>query len=78
LTPNLLFLGHSGRQQAGEPPVLRAFDKATGAVVHETELPVRPSGTPMTYMAEGRQFIVMAYGAGDEAGLIGLALSAEP
>ena len=32
----------------------------------------------MTYMAEGRQFIVMAYGSGDEAGLMGLALPASP
>ena len=78
LTPNLLFLGHGGRRQTGEPPVLRAFDKATGGVVHETELPVAPSGTPMTYMAEGRQFIVMAYGSGEESGLIGLALPTIP
>ena len=76
LTPNLLFLGASGG--GGRPPVLRAFDKATGAVVHATELPVRPSGTPMTYMAEGRQFIVMAYGSGEESGLIGLALPQSP
>ena len=44
---------------------------AGSAVVHVTELPVTPSGTPMTYMAEGRQFIVMAYGSGEESGLIG-------
>ncbi len=78
LTPNLLFLGHSGRRSTGEPPVLRAFDKGTGEVVHVTELPETPSGTPMTYMAEGRQFIVMAYGAGKESGLIGLALPNGP
>jgi quinoprotein glucose dehydrogenase len=78
LTPNLLFLGHGGRRATGEPPVLRAFDKRTGAIVHETELPAVPSGTPMTYMAEGRQFIVMAYGAGEESGLMALALPASP
>jgi quinoprotein glucose dehydrogenase len=78
LTPNLLFLGHSGRRATGEPPVLRAFDKRNGTVVNETELPVTPSGTPMTYMAEGRQFIVMAYGSGEEAGLIALALATNP
>ena len=78
LTPNLLFLGASGGRAAGAPPVLRAFDKATGVVLHATELPVRPTGTPMTYMAEGRQFIVMAYGSGAESGLIGLALPARP
>jgi hypothetical protein len=32
----------------------------------------------MTYMAEGRQFIVMAYGSGEEAGLIALALATNP
>ena len=47
-------------------------------MVHATELPVTPSGTPMTYMAEGRQFIVMAYGSGEEAGLIALALPTSP
>ena len=73
LTKNLLFLGHGGRRGGGQPPVLRAFDKRTGTVVHATELPVTPSGTPMTYMAEGRQFIVMAYGSGEESGLIALA-----
>ena len=78
LTPNLLFLGHSGGRGTGEPPALRAFDKGTGEVVHSIELPVTPSGTPMTYMAEGRQFIVMAYGTGEESGLIGLALPTSP
>ena len=77
-TRNLLFLGHGGSRTAGQPPVLRAFDKETGVVVHATELPVTPSGTPMTYMAEGRQFIVMAYGSGQESGLIGLALPTAP
>ena len=78
LTPNLLFLGHGGGRGTGEPPVLRAFDKGNGTVVYETELPVTPSGTPMTYMAEGRQFIVMAYGAGKESGLMALALPTSP
>jgi hypothetical protein len=32
----------------------------------------------MTYMAEGRQFIVMAYGSGEESGLIALALPTSP
>jgi quinoprotein glucose dehydrogenase len=78
LTPSLLFLGHRGGRGSGEPPVLRAFDKKTGEVVHAIQLPATPSGTPMTYMAEGRQFIVMAYGAGEEAGLMALALPTSP
>jgi quinoprotein glucose dehydrogenase len=40
----------------------RAFDKATGAVLWETELPAGTTGAPMTYMFEGKQFIVVAIG----------------
>jgi quinoprotein glucose dehydrogenase len=45
----------------------RAFDKATGAVVWEIELPAGTTGAPMTYMFEGKQFIVVAIGGVDEA-----------
>ncbi len=40
-----------------------AYDKATGAVVHELELPANTCGNPMTYMVNGKQFIVVAVGA---------------
>jgi quinoprotein glucose dehydrogenase len=40
--------------------MFRAFDKATGAVVWETELPAGTTGAPITYMHDGRQFIVVA------------------
>jgi quinoprotein glucose dehydrogenase len=40
--------------------VLRAFDKATGKVVAEIILPAIPSGTPMTFMVNGKQLIVFA------------------
>ena len=55
-------------------PFLLAFDKATGATVHAVELDVAPTGTPMTYMQDGRQLIVLAYGTVNDAGLIALAL----
>ena len=55
-------------------PYLLAFDKATGETIHALELDVAPTGTPMTYLQDGRQFIVMAYGAANDAGLIALAL----
>ncbi len=55
-------------------PFLLAFDKATGATVHTVELDVAPTGTPMTYMQDGRQLIVLAYGTVNDAGLIALAL----
>ena len=44
----------------------RAYDKATGEVVWETELPAGTTGGPMTYLHEGRQYIVVAVGARDE------------
>jgi len=75
LTRTLLFLGHQGARDGGPGgPALLAFDKASGRVVHATALPDAPSGTPMTYAVAGRQYIVVAVGSGDEAGLVALTL----
>ena len=53
----------------------RAFDKATGAVLWETELPAGTTGAPMTYMFEGKQYIVVAIGGVEtDAEFIALAL----
>jgi quinoprotein glucose dehydrogenase len=64
LTKTLLFIGQgaSGRGGAGRDGanVLRAFDKATGKIVAEVELPGVPNGTPMTYLAGGKQYIAVA------------------
>jgi quinoprotein glucose dehydrogenase len=43
----------------------RAFDKGTGAVLWETDLPAGTTGAPMTYMYEGKQYIVVAVGGVD-------------
>lgn len=43
----------------------RAYDKLTGTVVWETDLPSGTTGGPMTYMAKGRQFIIVAVAAKD-------------
>ena len=57
VTSTLLFSGEGARGQ----PVLRAYDKRTGEVVHEVQLPGGPTiGFPITYMTGGRQFIVVA------------------
>ena len=39
-------------------PYLRAFDLDTGAVLAEMEFPGQPNGSPISYMADGRQYIV--------------------
>ena len=56
-------------------PVFRAHDKATGETIAEIELPATTTGIPMTYMHEGKQYIVVAVGGrGYPAGLVALAL----
>lgn len=55
LTKSLLFAGEG----PGGDPVLHAIDKATGETIANIELPASVTGVPMTYMHEGRQFLVM-------------------
>ena len=50
------------------------IDKATGALVWEKELPLGPAGAPMTYMAGGRQYVVVALGSGIRTELVAYAL----
>jgi quinoprotein glucose dehydrogenase len=46
----------------------RAFDKSTGRLLWEAALPFSGIGTPATYEAAGRQFVVVPAGGGkDEA-----------
>ncbi len=40
--------------------MLRAYDKATGKEVGATFMPAPQSGSPMTYMLNGQQYIVVA------------------
>lgn len=70
LTKTLLFLAQSD----GPRNLLRAFDKATGDIVHEIDLPLPPSGTPMTYMAGGKQYLAIAVGGGLDSRIVTLAL----
>jgi quinoprotein glucose dehydrogenase len=57
-----------------ETPKLRAFDKKTGELVWEYELPLGPAGTPMTYSYGNRQYVVVAIGGILQAELIAFAL----
>ena len=57
-----------------EPPKVRAFDKKTGELVWEAQLPFGPAGTPMTYMYRGKQYLVMAIGGGLQAEIVAYTL----
>jgi len=48
--------------------MLRAYDKATGREVGAVYMPAPESGAPMTYMLNGRQFIVIAISGGNYSG----------
>ncbi len=76
VTKTLLFAtegsGRSGSATGGGTK-LRAFDKATGEVLAAIELGGQPTGVPMTYKADGRQYVVVAV-ATTPAQLVALAL----
>jgi quinoprotein glucose dehydrogenase len=48
--------------------MLRAYDKATGKEVGAVYLPAPQSGSPMTYMVDGKQYIVVAVSGGAYSG----------
>ena len=82
VTNTLLFVGEGsavmldrGRIPPGMPfeivtnygeKLFRAYDKATGDVLWEMELPAGTTGAPMTYMHDGKQYIVVAIGGVEE------------
>ena len=57
-----------------EPVKLRAFDKATGALLWEFVPPSQPLASPMTYSYQGVQYLVVAAGSGLSAELIAFTL----
>ena len=60
-TKTLLIAGEGGvhTNEAGERvALLRAYDKATGADVGAVNMPAKQTGSPMSYMLNGRQYIV--------------------
>ncbi|PYN85943.1 MAG: pyrroloquinoline quinone-dependent dehydrogenase [Candidatus Rokuibacteriota bacterium] len=90
-TRTLLFvaqMGPAGRPQpapdrpwvpipraVSDDPALQVFDKASGELVAKIELPENATGALMTYLAEGRQYIVVPIGGGAvRAELIALSL----
>ena len=81
VTKSLVFLGEGSNVGAAFLPagsggkILRAFDKATGAVVGEVELPGGATAAPISYMIDGRQYIMVTVGWDDmQSEYIALAL----
>jgi quinoprotein glucose dehydrogenase len=69
VTKTLLFIGEGSNvisgtidEEWGWGKKFRAYDKATGRVIAEIELPSGTTAGPMTYMAKGRQYIVVPVG----------------
>jgi quinoprotein glucose dehydrogenase len=67
VTKTLLFLGEGGDAIPGIRDGMwgtkfRAYDKAKGDVLWETDFPAGTTGAPMTYLFEGKQYIVIAIG----------------
>ena len=71
-TKTLLFAGEG----LTGSPVFRAHDKATGAILAELPLPGTQTGLPMTYVHNGKQYVVLstAGGNGQAAEIVAFAL----
>jgi len=48
--------------------MLRAYDKTTGKEVGAVWMPAQQSGSPMTYMVDGKQYIIVAVSGGNYSG----------
>ena len=71
VTKTLVILGDPQVTTTDEHPrgaMLRAYDKQTGEQVGAVYMPAPQSGSPMTYMADGRQYIVVAVSGGPYSG----------
>jgi quinoprotein glucose dehydrogenase len=71
VTSTLLFGG-----EGGASPTFRAWDKKTGAVVAEIQLPGPTTGFPVTYTKAGRQYIAVAARVEGAVEIVALAIPA--
>jgi quinoprotein glucose dehydrogenase len=80
VTRTLVFMGEGSDTGVGVPAgfggkMFRAFDKKTGKIVWEMELPAGVSNAPMTYMVNGKQYLLVAVSGRQYPGeLIALAI----
>jgi quinoprotein glucose dehydrogenase len=80
VTKTLLIAGEGGfftTPSGQRGAMLRAYNKATGQEVGAVYMPAPQTGSPMTYMLDGRQYIVVAISGGTYSGeLLALRLPA--
>jgi quinoprotein glucose dehydrogenase len=73
VTKTLLVAGEGGTAttpNGQRGAMLRAYDKATGAEVGAVYMPAPQGGSPLTYMVNGRQYIVLGVSGGAYSGEI--------
>ena len=66
VTKTLVIAGEAGNitmPDGKRGAYLRAYDKKTGADAGMVPMPAGQTGSPMTYMLDGKQYIVLAIGA---------------
>jgi len=70
VTKTLLIAGEAQATTAGHArgALLRAYDKATGKDAGGVLMPAQQTGSPMTYLLNGKQYIVIAIGGGNYPG----------
>ena len=71
VTKSLVIAGDGQVTTTADHPrgaMLRAYDKKTGKEVGAVLMPAPQSGSPMTYMVEGKQYIVVAVSGGTYSG----------
>jgi quinoprotein glucose dehydrogenase len=71
VTKTLVILGDpqvTTTPERGRGAMLRAYDKTTGKEVGAVLMPAPQSGSPMTYMVGGRQYILVAVSGGNYSG----------
>ena len=71
VTKTVVVLGDPQVTTTPEHPrgaMLRAYDKQTGAQVGAVWMPAPQSGSPMTYLADGKQYIIVAVSGGNYSG----------
>jgi quinoprotein glucose dehydrogenase len=71
VTKTLLIIGEKnfGPTPSGQRgAMLRAYDKTTGQEVGSVHLPAPQTGSPMTYMLNGQQYLVVAISGGSYTG----------